>query len=104
MKSYLAISLLLLSTACATFDPTVPVYDKLHGTDLGPDVSPDYRQGFNDGCYSGRAVFGNHFYKSFYGFKRDADKVGNYDYETSWYDGYNYCRQSINTLINDGVL
>ena len=103
MRVVIFLLLLLTLNACETFHPAIPWYDKIRPNTLSDKVNPDYKQGFDDGCESGYAVYGNHFYKAFHGFRRDATKVGNGQYEAAWYDGYNYCRQSANTMINEGV-
>lgn len=105
----LILSSLLLLPACGSFwEPDSffapkPLFNKIHGDQLTKDFPPDSRQGWADGCESGYAVYGTNVYKSFYGFKRDPNKVGNYGYETEWYNGYNYCRGTANTNINDDV-
>lgn len=110
MKKLVATAALLALTGCSgfftpdSFFAPKPLYVKINGDQLPADAPPDARQGWHDGCESGYAVYGTNVYKSFYGYKRDTSKVGNYLYETQWYNGYNYCRQAINTLYNDGDL
>ncbi len=102
LKALLVLCVIAIS-GCKYFDPTIPWYDKIRSN--SPEgADPAYKQGWDDGCHTGYAVFGNHFYKSFYGYKRDDSMVGNYQYEVAWYNGYNYCRQSVNVMISDGVL
>jgi hypothetical protein len=104
MKKLLCLLILLMVSGCETFDPTIPWFDKVRPNTLSDDVDPAYKQGFDDGCESGYAVYGNHMYKTVHGFRRDSAMVGTYGYDTAWYDGYNYCRQSANTLTNEGPL
>ncbi len=80
-----------------------PIFAKINGDQLTKDFPPDSKQGWKDGCESGYAVYGTNVYKSFYGFKRDTTKVGNYGYETEWYNGYNWCRQNANTTVNQNI-
>ena len=107
---FLALSVALLMSACMSSEfPIRPIYNRLetgdgeYGMLLSADHNPDAQAGWRDGCKSGYAVYGNHVYKVFYQYTRDASKVGNEQYETNWYQAYHYCRQSINTVINQGI-
>lgn len=103
MRGLLTLAAILLVSGCSYLDPTKPWYDKIRpNSPQGVDAA--YKQGWDDGCETGYAVYGNHFYKAFHGYKRDSGMVGNYQYEVAWYNGYNYCRQSINVMVNDGVI
>jgi hypothetical protein len=95
--------LLLFVAGCGLVTPPKPLYVRMHTDTLTADHNPSARQGWDDGCESGYAVYGNHFYKTWYDYKRDATKVGDRQYEMNWYEGYHFCRQAINTLINEGV-
>jgi hypothetical protein len=108
MKALALLPLLLLAACANFFTPDSffapkPIYQKINGDQLTKNFPPDSKQGWKDGCESGYAVYGTNVYKSFYGFKRDTTKVGNYEYETEWYNGYNYCRQAVNTLYNQDI-
>lgn len=62
----------------------------------GPDTkkgSPDYLEGWDDGCKTGLSTMNPGFYKSFYGYKIDPYKVSNIVYYKAWRDAYTYCRQ-----------
>src|SRR4051812_30823475 len=62
----------------------------------GPDKkkgSPDYLQGWDDGCKTGLSTMVNGYYKSFYGYKQDPYKIDNPIYYKAWIDAYTYCRQ-----------
>lgn len=68
--------------------------------------SPDYKQGFGDGCNTGLTVYGDLPTKSTQlahgkSFVRDTTKVGNRAYESAWIDAYHYCRQHANTQNNN---
>ena len=107
---FLVLGFMLVLVGCSSSDfPIRPIYNRLdtgdgeYGMLLSKDHNPDARAGWHDGCKSGYAVYGNHMYKVFYQYTRDASKVGNEQYEMNWYEAYNYCRQSINTVINQGL-
>lgn len=102
MKKLTLLCLLVLLSACGLVTPPKPIYARL-GTDQIEGHNPSAEQGWADGCESGYAVYGNHFYKAWYDYKRDATKVGDKQYEMNWYEAYNYCRQQANTLFNEGV-
>lgn len=62
----------------------------------GPDKSkgsPEYLQGWDDGCKTGLSTMVQGYYKSFYGFKQDPYMIGNPVYYKAWKDSYTYCRQ-----------
>ena len=104
MKILVFLSLFLLAS-CSADSPFAikPIFARINGDQLTKDFPPDNRQGWKDGCETGYAAYGTNVYKSFYGFKRDTTKVGNYGYETEWYNGYNYCRQMANTTYNQNI-
>lgn len=104
MRKLLVISMLLSTTACGLLTPPKPIYVRMHTDQLSAEHNPSAKQGWDDGCESGYAVYGNHFYKLWYDYKRDSTKVGDKQYEMNWYEGYNFCRQQGNTLVNEGVL
>jgi hypothetical protein len=104
LRNFALLVVIFVVSACGIFTRPIPIYTRLHQEQLGMDHNPSARQGWEDGCYSGYAVYGNHYYKAWYDYKRDATKVGDKQYEMNWYEGYHFCRQSANTLTNDGVL
>lgn len=62
----------------------------------GPDKakgSPEYLQGWDDGCKTGLSTMVPGYYKSFYKFKQDPYMINNSVYYKSWKDAYTYCRQ-----------
>lgn len=82
-----------------------PFFLDRQGIDL-EGSSPDFKQGFDDGCNTGVTVYGDLSTKSTQldrgkSFVRDATKVGNHEYETAWYDAYHFCRQHVNTQNNN---
>ncbi len=66
------------------------------------DATPQYKQGWEDGCGSGMAAYGNDVYKAAYEFKQDPKMVNHPLYFRAWIDGYQYCRPFINRYLNDG--
>lgn len=94
---------LLFVSACGIVTAPKPIYNRIHTDQLSADHNPSARQGWEDGCHSGYAVYGNHYYKAWYDYRRDPSKVGDRQYEMNWYEGYHFCRQTINTMINEGV-
>ena len=67
-----------------------------------PKFSDNFKEGWNDGCNSGMTVYGSDNEKAIQsargkGFVRDTTKIGDHEYETAWYDGINFCRESLTT-------
>lgn len=63
------------------------------GLTKSPPGPPDFVNGYNDGCESGLAAFGNSYYKMFYKFKKRFNPVYDELYQNGWEKGYQYCRQ-----------
>lgn len=63
-----------------------------------PKGSPDFTQGWQDGCKTGFSSYGNPEYKMIYNFTQDTTKIKPDEkgqpsvYHKAWRDGYNYCR------------
>jgi len=53
---------------------------------------PDYTEGWEDGCETGLGTMVQGYYKSFYGYKQNVNKVNNQRYYKAWKDAYTYCR------------
>lgn len=53
--------------------------------------SPDYRQGYKDGCASGYSGYGDSFNRFFHTWQQDPEKVKNPVYYQVWRDAYTYC-------------
>lgn len=66
------------------------------------DAPKEYQEGWNNGCESGLAVYGNDFYKTFYGYKVDVGMLKNKTYYKAWNDAFHYCRAFINRYLADG--
>lgn len=56
------------------------------------DAPPDYLEGWNDGCETGSGTMVPAFYKSFYKYKINPNKVSDLMYYKAWKDAYTYCR------------
>lgn len=68
-----------------------PRYLRLGSPD--PNAPPDYLDGWNDGCESGKGTMVQSYHKMFYGYKRDHSRDNNPMYYKAWKDAYTYCRQ-----------
>lgn len=80
--------LLLLATACRPLS----LY---FVTPAGP---PEYKLGWEDGCDSGLAAQGGMVAKAAYGFKKRPEMFDNSLYNTSWNEGFTYCRFSLDPV------
>ncbi len=70
------------------------------GTDFKiPDGTPAFQQGFKDGCSSGSYARGNYFYRMRYGYRYDANMVGNPEYRFGHSRGYTWCFTHINPQV-----
>lgn len=83
-----------------------PIFQQLFGFDIDTAHGPDYKEGWEDGCETGATVFGDDNNKAIQrarnkSFVRNTDKVGNQNYESAWWDAYNFCRQQHNTHFNN---
>lgn len=88
------------------FEEKTPFFIRSQGTEITEGHSDDFTQGWEDGCTTGTTVYGEYINKAQnylrdQSYKRDASKVGNRAYESAWYDGYHFCRQSHNTHIKN---
>ncbi len=67
--------------------------------------SPEFEQGWKDGCNSGIAAYGGSHYRNLgYKFKQDWRMINNKDYYQAWQDSYLYCRWYIWNYIQKGTL
>jgi hypothetical protein len=90
-----SIAILLMLASCNTkiaqYLPERPSNSFIEGFEK--EASPEFLQGWKDGCESGMAAGSNSFYKSFYrinkvdGFKMTASG----DYGTAWSNAFWYC-------------
>ena len=65
--------------------------------------SPEYTQGWKDGCETGLGVYGaNHYRNLGYKFKQDHTMIHNNDYYMAWQDSYTYCRWYVWNYIKGG--
>lgn len=56
------------------------------------DGSPEYKQGWKDGCETGLSSMTNDYYRAFYQYRVDVNLVNNETYYRAWKDTFNYCR------------
>lgn len=55
--------------------------------------SPEFTQGWEDGCHSGLAAYGgDHYHYLGYKFRQDVRMITNKEYYQAWQDSYLYCR------------
>lgn len=96
MRNMLAsIMLCLLLTGCFKYQPQT-----LSATGGIPqNGSPEFNQGWRDGCDTGMAAFGNYTYKLIYGFKKDMTLINNAEYNAAWNSAYNTCRWYTGTWL-----
>ena len=81
--------------ACAFYSR--PLYDAPYTYDENaPDI---WKLGWQHGCKSGFAAYGNSYYKTLYNFEQDIEKVKNPTYFKAWMDSLNYCRSIINRSL-----
>lgn len=66
-------------------------------------VSPEYTQGWKDGCDSGISAAGStHYRQTGYKFVMDYSMVENKDYYQAWHDAYTYCRWYVGSWNTSG--
>lgn len=92
LNSLLIFCLLLCSSCLKAIGDFMP--ERPHTTlTFGEDVSPEFKQGWDDGCEVGMSAGSNTFYKMFYrsnaadGFKM----AGSSDYKTAWGNAFWFC-------------
>ncbi len=57
-----------------------------------PSGSPEFQQGYADGCESALSGMGNQFIKVFHEFKYDTSLANNKVYDRMWNASNDYCR------------
>lgn len=63
--------------------------------------SPEYEQGWKQGCESGMSGMTNSFYQSFYVFKQDNSLLKNEVYYKAWKDSYDYCKGYVYGIVKE---
>jgi hypothetical protein len=87
MSIVVVVLMLLPLVACETLRP-VP-----YGIGKTPEGgSPEFTQGWEDGCESGIQAYGTDMYKMSYTFKQDYELTKNPEYYSAWKDAWSYCR------------
>lgn len=69
-----------------------------------PPGSPEYQQGYVDGCNSGWKAYSTQFNKVWGSFKQDPNLVLNPTYYRVWKDAYAYCAAYANSVGNLGLM
>lgn len=84
-------------TGCAsTFRPLGRLFD-----DMPQDASPDYKQGWTEGCETGLSHMTNAYYQTFYKFKVTESKIKIPDYYLAWKDASAYCRHYAYSVLRE---
>ena len=91
MKQFSAIALLTGMALLASCRPP-----SLYLVD--PPGSPEYKLGWEDGCYSGISAQSGMLYKMMYGLKKRPELGDNDIYKTAWNEGFTYCRFSLDPV------
>ena len=95
IKHIAIICLMLLTSACSfKYMPQT-----LKDSGIPQNGSPEFNQGWRDGCDSGMAAFGNYTYKLIYNFKKDMRLLNNQEYTAAWNSAYNSCRWYTSTWL-----
>ncbi len=95
MKKYLALLAIVFLAGCNSFDSDLP-YKPGFMPEL-PKGSPEFTQGWKDGCATGLSAYGNDMYKTVYRYRKTPEYETNATYTGAWRDAYQYCRQYANT-------
>lgn len=97
MKNLILIAAIFFISSCqpymANFLPARPAREFSQSME---DGSPEFAQGWKDGCESGMSTASNTFYKMFYRINKvDGYKmVSSDDYSTAWNNAFWYCLRS----------
>ncbi len=94
IRLVLLISALFLASSCESYMAEIFPERPTHEMDDSlVNASPEFQQGWRDGCETGMASGSNTFYKMFYrSNKVDGYKMaGSTDYKTAWSNSYWYC-------------
>ncbi len=86
------VSMAMMLSACETTFVKQLVRPRPWGMGKVPEGNALFRQGWDDGCTTGAAVYGIDRYKWAYTFKQDMTLVSNPEYYRAWRDAYTYCR------------
>lgn len=100
-----AIFLLLFLSSCQTYMAKIFPERPDRQYDMDPDATPEYRQGFADGCEVGMSAGSNTFYKMFYhSNKVDGYKMANSaDYKNAWGVGFWWCYRKDHLKTNSAI-
>lgn len=93
IRLIIIITLLAIINSCTGIDPR-PFGSPIHDFDKElKDASPDFAQGWRDGCMVGMAGGSNSFYQNFYKMNQvDGFKMAySSDYKVAWGNAFWYC-------------
>ena len=102
LKQVIAIvgAAVMLGTAgCSTVKELLPSNIYQLPYKAPPNAPQEYKLGWEHGCKSGLAAYGNDFYKTFYKFTQDLKLIRNPVYYKAWSDSFHYCRAYVNRLL-----
>ncbi len=71
------------------------------GIAITMDGPPAFRQGWEDGCFTGMGTESNTYYQHFYHFKQDVSQIMNDQYFEAWVDAFRYCRDYVDKWTFD---
>ena len=93
VRFVLIILLICSTTSCARGLSKLFSEQAIDEVPLDPDASPDFKQGWADGCEVGMSSGSNTFYKMFYASNQaDGFKMANsIDYRTAWGNAFWFC-------------
>ncbi len=97
MNRYVTCLIILLMTSGCGFKYQPQT---LTASGIPQNGSPEFNQGWRDGCDSGMAAFGNYTYKLIYSFKKDMTLISNQEYTAAWNSAYNSCRWYTSTWLS----
>ena len=94
--SFLLLTLALLSSCSTSLAKYLPDRPDKQFKESMKDSSPEFAQGWKDGCEVGMSSSSNTFYKMFYRNNAiDGYKMGSSsDYSTAWGNAFWYCMRS----------
>jgi hypothetical protein len=92
-KLLLIIATIFINSSCTArsyFRPNAPIHEFKEELET---ASPDFQEGWSDGCETGMGSGGNSFNQMFYkSNKQDGFKMAySPDYKTAWSNAYWYC-------------
>ncbi len=97
MRMVFALLVLISVSACSGYK--YQPYSITATGGIPQNGSPEFNKGWQDGCDSGMAAFGNLTYKMLYTFKKDYALSENAEYTAAWNAAYTTCRWYTSTWL-----